>query len=54
VSTNNGYLFVDIPGATSLTYSFITTAAENGYLYRAVFTNSQGSAITSAARLKTK
>jgi uncharacterized repeat protein (TIGR03803 family) len=52
VSTNNGNLFVDIPGATSLSYSFIATAAQNGYLYRAVFTNAQGTAITSAAKLK--
>jgi hypothetical protein len=51
VSTNNGASFVNIPGATSPTLSFTTTAGENGYLYRAVFTNSTGHVNTSNARL---
>jgi hypothetical protein len=51
VSTNNGASFVNIPGATSTTYSFTVTAGENGYLYRAVFTNSTGHATTSNAKL---
>ena len=42
---------VDIPGATSTTYTISApTSADNGS-YRAVFTNSQGSATTSAATL---
>jgi hypothetical protein len=51
VSTNNGGTFVNIPGATSTSYSFTVTAGENGYLYRAVFTNSTGHATTSNAKL---
>jgi hypothetical protein len=51
VSTNNGASFVNISGATSATYSFSVTAGENGYLYRAVFTNSTGHATTSNAKL---
>ena len=51
VSTNNGGTFVNISGATSTTYSFTVTAGENGYLYRAVFTNSTWHATTSNAKL---
>ena len=51
VSTNHGGTFTNIPGATSTTLSFITNVGENGDLYRAVFTNSQGHATTLAATL---
>ncbi len=51
VSTNNGSTFANIAGATSSTLSFTVTAATNQRQYRAVFTNSVGSAITSAAIL---
>ncbi len=43
--------FTDIPGATSTTLMFIATAADNGNQYRAVFTNSSGTATTTAATL---
>jgi hypothetical protein len=48
VSTNGGVTFNNIPGATSTTYSFVATPADNGNLYRAVFTNSSGTAQTTA------
>jgi hypothetical protein len=51
VSTNHGSTFVNIPGATSINYSFTVASGQNGNLYRAVFTNSAGSAISSAAKL---
>ena len=51
VSTNGGSTFTNITGATATTYSFTTTAAQTGYKYQAVFTNSQGTATTSAATL---
>ena len=51
VSTNGGLSYAPISGATSTTYSFTATAAQNGYLYEAVFTNSVGSATTSPATL---
>ena len=51
VSTNGGTTFTNISGATSTTYSFATTAAQTGYEYQAVFSNSQGTATTTAATL---
>src|SRR6266498_4022264 len=45
--------FTDIPGATSTTLMFIATAADNGNQYRAVFTNSSGTATTTAAAVTT-
>ena len=42
VSTNGGTTFSAITGATSTTYSFTATAAENGNQYEAVFSNSAG------------
>ena len=39
VSTDGGTTFSPISGATATTYSFTTSAAENGYQYEAVFTN---------------
>jgi autotransporter passenger strand-loop-strand repeat protein len=49
----NGGAFTNISGATSATYSFTVTANNNGNQYRAVFTNSAGQAITTAATLTT-
>ncbi len=51
VSTDGGKTFTDIYSPGGDTLSFATNAGQDGYLYRAVFTNSTGVAITSAARL---
>ncbi|MBV8781621.1 MAG: immunoglobulin domain-containing protein, partial [Phycisphaerae bacterium] len=51
MSTNNGATFNDIAGATSASYSFTAGAGDDGKQYRAVFTNSQSSATTTAATL---
>jgi hypothetical protein len=51
VSTNGGTSFAAVAGATSTTLSFITAPSQNGNLYEAVFTNSNGSATTTAAAL---
>ena len=52
VSTNGGTSFADISGATSTTLNVVnTTAGQSGNMYRAVFTNSLGSATTTAATL---
>jgi P pilus assembly chaperone PapD len=51
VSTDGGSTWANISGATSTTYSFTATTTDNGHQYRAVFTNSAGSATTSAATL---
>ena len=52
VSTNGGSSFSDITGATSDTYSFTATQANNGDDYRAVFSNGIASdATTHAATL---
>jgi hypothetical protein len=51
VSTDGGTTFSDIVGATSPTLTFATTASQNGYKYRARFTNSLGSATTTVATL---
>jgi hypothetical protein len=51
-STNSGSSWSNISGATSTTYTISkTTITQNGYQYRAVFTNSIGSATSSAAKL---
>ncbi|QGN34369.1 putative Ig domain-containing protein [Microlunatus sp. Gsoil 973] len=51
-STDGGHNFADIAGATSTTYAFRTTAADDGNQYRAVFSNGVGSAaVTTAAGL---
>ncbi len=50
-STDNGATFTALSGDTSTTLNFATTAANNGTLYEAVFTNSIGSATTTAAKL---
>jgi hypothetical protein len=51
VSTDGGVTFTDIAGATSTTLSFTAVASQRGYRYRAVFTNSLGTATTTAATL---
>lgn len=50
-STNGGATFSNIAGATSTTLSFTTASGQDGNQYRAVFTNSVGSATTTAATL---
>ncbi len=51
-STNGGAGYLPIEGATSTTLTIAsTTAAENGFKYRAVFTNSAGTATSNAATL---
>jgi hypothetical protein len=48
----NGTTYTNITGATSTTLTLASvTTAQNGYRYRAVFTNSRGSATTTAATL---
>jgi hypothetical protein len=55
VSTNGGTTWANVPGATTTTLNTApTTASENGYEYRAVFTNSSGSLATQAATLTVK
>ena len=51
VSIDGGATFNDIAGATSTTLSFTALTANNGSEYRAVFTNVDGSATTTAATL---
>jgi hypothetical protein len=51
VSTNGGSSWSDISGATNTTYSFTAASGDNGNQYRAVFTNSAGSATSGAATL---
>jgi len=51
ISTDGGLTWTNIAGATATTLTFLTTLAENGYEYRALFTNIIGSAFTSAATL---
>jgi hypothetical protein len=51
VSTNGGTTFTNVAGATSTTLTFVANASQNGYEYRAVFTNSVGTATTTTATL---
>src|SRR5882762_6265821 len=51
VSTDGGVTFSILSGATSTTLSFTTASSQNGNRYQAVFTNSAGSATTTAATL---
>jgi hypothetical protein len=48
---NAGSGFSDISGATSTTLSFAPSMSQSGYLYRAVFTNTYGTATSNAATL---
>jgi hypothetical protein len=50
-STDGGATFLNIAGATATTLSFTASTGQNGNQYRAVFTNSVGSATTTAATL---
>ncbi len=50
-STDNGATYTALSGATATTLTFTTAATDNGNLYEAVFTNSVGSATTTAAML---
>jgi hypothetical protein len=50
--STNGNTYTTIAGATGSTYTIsATTSSQNGYHYRAVFTNSAGSATTASATL---
>lgn len=51
VSTDDGATWTNIGGATSPSYSFTAALDQDGYQFRAVFTNSAGSAATTAAIL---
>jgi hypothetical protein len=52
VSTDGGASFADLAGATAATLSFVpTSVSASGTEYRAVFTNSAGSATSAAATL---
>lgn len=51
VSTDGGSTYTDISGATSTTYSFTASAADDTKRYRAVFTNVAGNATTTGALL---
>jgi len=51
VSTNSGSSWSNISGETSGTYSFTAAAGDTGKQYRAVFTNAEGTANTTAATL---
>ena len=51
VSTDGGVSFSNIAGATSTTLTFTASLSQNGNLYQAVFSNSAGSATSSAATL---
>ncbi len=51
ISIDGGGSFSDLTGATSATLSFSTTAGQNGYEYRAVFTNGADTATSNAVTL---
>jgi len=51
VSTNNGSTWSNISGATASTYSFVSVAADNNKRFRAVWTNSAGTANSGSAIL---
>src|SRR5207253_89670 len=51
VSTDAGATFNDVGGATSPTYTLVAHTTDNANEYRAVFTNTQGTATTNAAKL---
>jgi hypothetical protein len=50
-SSANGTTWSNIAGAISSTYSFTATTAASGTQYRAVYTNSLGTATTTAAKI---
>jgi hypothetical protein len=51
LSTDGGASYSNLPAATSTTLAFTADGSMNGYKYRAVFTNSAGSATTTPATL---
>ena len=51
VSTDGGTTFVNLPGAGSTTLTLAVTAGMSGYQYRALFTNTCGTATTQPATL---
>jgi len=51
VSTDGGSSWRQIAGANSSSYSFTADISDNGYEYRAVYTNSAGGAVTAGATL---
>jgi hypothetical protein len=51
ISTNGGSTYTNISGATSDAYTFTAATGQNGYLYRVLFNNSQGSVYSNAATL---
>jgi len=51
LSVDGGNTFSNISGATATTYKITAQSGDNGYQYRAVFTNPYGVARTSAATL---
>jgi len=51
VSTDGGSTFVNLPGAVSTPLTLAVTAGMSGYQYRAVFTNTCGTATTRPAAL---
>ena len=51
VSLDNGTTWNNVTGATTATYNFTTTASENNWQFRAVFTNVVGTATTNAVNL---
>lgn len=51
VSADGGASWADVGGATSGSYSFTASTAQNGYRYRAMFTNAAGVATTDVATL---
>jgi hypothetical protein len=51
MSTAGSGTFSNVSGATSTTLSFTTALSQNGNQYLAVFTNSAGTALTTAATL---
>ncbi|HVA06958.1 MAG TPA: immunoglobulin domain-containing protein [Acidimicrobiales bacterium] len=51
MSTDGGMTWTGISGATSTTYSFSTTSGQNGYKYRALWSNSVGGTFTTVATL---
>src|SRR5207302_163382 len=54
VSTDRGRTFLNLAGATSPTLSFAASAVQNGYQYRAVFTNVVGDSTSKPATLKVR
>jgi hypothetical protein len=52
VSTDGGKTFHNIAGATMSSYTWVAVAAQNGFLYRAVFANAAGKVVSQAATLK--